>query len=52
MRQEGGRWLGGAEEFVVGENGADQIPFDYKKALKGDNNQGVSLQPGDTIVVR
>ncbi len=28
-----------------------KIPFNYKKALKGDNNQGVSLQPGDTIVV-
>ena len=28
-----------------------KIPFNYKKALKGDNNQGISLQPGDTIVV-
>ena len=28
-----------------------KIPFNYKKALKGDNNQGVSLEPGDTIVV-
>jgi polysaccharide biosynthesis/export protein len=27
-----------------------KIPFNYKTALKGDN-QGVSLQPGDTIVV-
>jgi polysaccharide export outer membrane protein len=26
------------------------IPFNYKKALKGDN-QGISLIPGDTIVV-
>ena len=26
------------------------IPFNYKKALKGDN-QGISLVPGDTIVV-
>jgi polysaccharide biosynthesis/export protein len=29
----------------------EKIPFNYKKALKGDNSQGVSLQPGDTIVV-
>jgi polysaccharide biosynthesis/export protein len=28
-----------------------KIPFDYKKALKGDNQQNVSLLPGDTIVV-
>lgn len=28
-----------------------KIPFNYKKALKGDNDQGISLQPGDTIVV-
>lgn len=27
-----------------------KIPFNYKKALKGDN-QGVSLIPGDTIVI-
>jgi polysaccharide export outer membrane protein len=27
-----------------------KMPFDYKQALKGDN-QGVSLLPGDTIVV-
>jgi polysaccharide export outer membrane protein len=27
-----------------------KLPFNYKIALKGDN-QGVSLQPGDTIVV-
>jgi polysaccharide biosynthesis/export protein len=27
-----------------------KLPFNYKTALKGDN-QGVSLQPGDTIVV-
>ena len=32
-------------------NGKQQkIPFNYKTALKGDN-QGVSLLPGDTIVV-
>jgi polysaccharide export outer membrane protein len=28
-----------------------QIPFDYKKALKGDPKQQIALQPGDTIVV-
>jgi polysaccharide export outer membrane protein len=28
-----------------------KIPFNYKKALKGDNSQDISLQPGDTIVV-
>jgi polysaccharide export outer membrane protein len=28
-----------------------KIPFNYKKALKGDNSLNVSLQPGDTIVV-
>jgi len=28
-----------------------KIPFNYKQALKGDDTQGVKLQPGDTIVV-
>jgi polysaccharide biosynthesis/export protein len=28
-----------------------KIPFNYKLALKGDNKQLISLQPGDTIVV-
>ncbi|MDQ2833220.1 MAG: polysaccharide export protein [Acidobacteriota bacterium] len=28
----------------------EKLPFNYKKALKGDN-QGVALLPGDTIVV-
>jgi polysaccharide export outer membrane protein len=28
-----------------------KIPFDYKQALKGENKQDVSLEPGDTIVV-
>jgi polysaccharide export outer membrane protein len=28
----------------------EKIPFDYKKALKGEN-QGVALIPGDTIVI-
>jgi len=28
-----------------------RIPFDYKKAIKDGNQQGVSLLPGDTVVV-
>lgn len=28
-----------------------KIPFNYKKALKEGNEQGVSLLPGDTIVI-
>jgi polysaccharide export outer membrane protein len=28
-----------------------KIPFNYKNALKGENKQDVSLEPGDTIVV-
>jgi len=28
-----------------------KIPFNYKKALKGDNSQDIALEPGDTIVV-
>jgi polysaccharide biosynthesis/export protein len=28
-----------------------KIPFDYKKALKGDPKAQITLQPGDTIVV-
>lgn len=28
-----------------------KIPFDYKKAIKGDTSQAVTLLPGDTIVV-
>lgn len=39
--------------YILRGTGAKQqkIPFDYKKALKGDDKQDVSLQPGDTIVV-
>jgi polysaccharide biosynthesis/export protein len=39
--------------YILRGTGAAQkkIPFDYKKALKGDNKQDVSLEPGDTIVV-
>ena len=29
----------------------EKIPFDYAKALKEGNQQGVELKPGDTIVV-
>lgn len=39
--------------YILRGTGAAQkkIPFDYKKALKGDDKQDVSLIPGDTIVV-
>lgn len=39
--------------YILRGTGAAQkkIPFDYKKALKGDDKQDVSLEPGDTIVV-
>ncbi len=38
--------------ILRGEQGKQQkIPFDYDKALKKDDMQGVSLLPGDTIVV-
>jgi len=38
--------------ILRGPQGKQQkIPFNYKLALKGDNQQNVSLLPGDTIVV-
>ena len=38
--------------ILRGVQGKQQkIPFNYKQALKGDNKQIISLQPGDTIVV-
>jgi len=38
--------------ILRGEPGKQQnIPFDYTKALKKGDMQGVSLVPGDTIVV-
>ncbi len=39
--------------YILRGVGAQQkkIPFNYKQALKGDNKQDVSLEPGDTIVV-
>jgi polysaccharide export outer membrane protein len=38
--------------ILRGEPGKQKkIPFDYKKAIKDGNQQGVILLPGDTIVV-
>jgi polysaccharide export outer membrane protein len=38
--------------ILRGDPGKQQkIPFDYTKALKKGDMQGVTLQPGDTIVV-
>jgi polysaccharide export outer membrane protein len=38
--------------ILRGEQGKQKkIPFDYKKAIKDGNLQGVTLLPGDTIVV-
>jgi polysaccharide export outer membrane protein len=39
--------------YILRGTGATQkkIPYNYKKALKGDDKQDVSLEPGDTIVV-
>lgn len=38
--------------ILRGVQGKQQkIPFNYKKALKGDNSQDIALEPGDTIVV-
>jgi polysaccharide export outer membrane protein len=34
-----------------GSGKPQKIPFNYKQALKGDDAQGIKLQPGDTIVV-
>lgn len=35
----------------VAQGKQQKIPFNYKKAIKDGNQQGVSLLPGDTIVV-
>lgn len=35
----------------TGTTKRQKIPFNYKQALKGENKQDVSLEPGDTIVV-
>jgi polysaccharide export outer membrane protein len=39
--------------YILRGTGAAQkkIPFNYKAALKGDDKQNISLEPGDTIVV-
>ena len=39
--------------YILRGSGPKQqrIPFNYKQALKGDNRQDITLQPGDTIVV-
>jgi polysaccharide export outer membrane protein len=38
--------------ILRGTQGKQQkIPFDYKKAIKDGNQQGISLFPGDTVVV-
>ena len=38
--------------ILRGPQGKQQkILFDYKKALKGDNTQNITLQPNDTVVV-
>jgi polysaccharide export outer membrane protein len=46
-------YANGKEIYILrGDPGKQQkIPFDYTKALKEGDMQGVSLQPGDTIVV-
>jgi polysaccharide export outer membrane protein len=38
--------------ILRGPQGHQQkIPFDYKKAIKGDNSQNITLQPNDTVVI-
>ena len=39
--------------YILRNEGGKQqkIPFNYKKALKGEDAQEVTLKPGDTIVV-
>jgi polysaccharide export outer membrane protein len=46
-------YANGKKIYVLhGEPGKQQkIPFDYKKAIRDGNQQGVSLAAGDTIVV-
>ena len=48
-----GPFANGKRIYILrGEAGKQQkIPFDYKKAIKDGNLQGVTLAPGDTIVV-
>jgi polysaccharide export outer membrane protein len=47
---------GGLAQFAKGNKiyilrGQQRIPFDYKKAVKGDASQRVMLMPGDMVVV-
>jgi len=47
---------GGLAPFAKGNKiyvlrGKDRIPFDYKKAVKGDPAQHLMLMPGDMVVV-
>jgi polysaccharide export outer membrane protein len=47
---------GGLAQFAKGNKiyilrGQQRIPFDYKKAVKGDPSQHVMLMPGDMVVV-
>ena len=46
-------YANGKEIYILRRDPGKQqkIPFDYTKALKEGDMQGVSLQPGDTIVV-
>ena len=46
-------YANGKHVYILRTEGAKQlkIPFDYKKAIKDGNLQGVTLVPGDTIVV-
>jgi polysaccharide export outer membrane protein len=47
---------GGLAQFAKGNKiyvlrGKERIPFDYKKAVKGDTSQRLMLMPGDMVVV-
>ena len=46
-------YANGKKTYILhGDAGRQQkIPFDYKKAIRDGNEQGISLSPGDTIVV-
>lgn len=39
--------------YILRNEGGKQqkIPFNYKEAFKGEGSQGITLKPGDTIVV-
>jgi polysaccharide export outer membrane protein len=47
---------GGLAQFAKGNKiyilrGQQKIPFDYKKAVKGDPAQQIMLMPGDMVFV-